>query len=111
MEKISIDDFKKFDIRIGTIKAVKPHPNADKLYLILVDFGKEERDRQIIAGLKETYAPNELINKQVAVITNLEPVTIRGIESNGMLLAAVSPNNEVSILTTEKKIKNYSKVM
>lgn len=106
---ISFKEFKEMDIRVGTIKAVKDHPDADKLYLILVDFGKEERDRQIIAGIKDWYKKEELIGKKVIVLLNLEPKIIRGIESNGMLLAA-EYEDKVVLLTVEKDIPNGSRV-
>jgi len=106
---ISLEDFKKLDIKIGTIKAVKNHPNADKLYLILVDFGKEDQDRQIIAGIKEWYKPEELIGKKVVVVTNMEPKMFRGIESTGMLLAA-EKKGKVALLTVDKDIENGAKV-
>ena len=106
---ISFNDFKKMDIRIGTIKSVKDHPDADKLYLILVDFGKEESDRQIIAGIKDWYKKEELIGKKIVVFLNLEPKALRGIESNGMLLAA-EKGDKVVLLTPEKDIPNGAKI-
>ena len=106
----SIEDFKKFDIRIGTIKGVKDHPKAEKLYILKIKLN-EEPDRQILAGIKKNYKKNELIGKQIPIITNLKPITIKNIESNGMLLAAVDRQDNVSLLTTDKKIANNSKVM
>lgn len=108
-EPILYKDFKKMEIRVGTIKAVKDHPNANKLYLILVDFGKEDLDRQIVAGIKEYYKPEELIGKKIVVFTNLEPKMLRGIESQGMLLAA-EKNGKVVLLTIDKDIENGAKV-
>ncbi len=106
---IGFEEFKKLDIRIGTIKAVKDHPKADKLYIILVDFEKEESDRQIIAGIRDWYSKEELIGKKIIVLLNLEPKVIRGIESTGMLLAA-EKNGELALLTVDKDIGNGAKV-
>lgn len=104
-------DWKKFDLRVGKIKAVKDHPKADKLYIILVDFGKAERDRQLVAGLKPYYKINDLIGKNVVVVCNLEPAMLRGIESNGMLLAAEDDKGKVVLVSTLKDIEAGSKVL
>lgn len=88
MEKISYDDFAKLEIKIGTIRSVEIVPDADKLLRLEVDFGEEEF-RQIVSGIR-TYFDDiqELVGKQCPFITNLEPRTIRGLVSNGMILAA-----------------------
>ncbi|MEK6826703.1 MAG: hypothetical protein AABX90_03670 [Nanoarchaeota archaeon] len=109
MEKISFKDWKKLDLRVGQIKAVKDHPNADKLHILLVDLGLGEHDVQLIAGLKEHYSEAQLIGKKVIVIRNLEPTMIRGIESQGMLLAAVF-KNKVVLLQPEKDIETGAKI-
>ncbi len=108
-EQVEYKDFEKLDIRIGTVKEVNPHPNADKLYVLKIQFDKEP-DRQIIAGIKNYYKPEEILGKQVAVIVNLKPATLRGVESNGMLLAADNDEGKVVVLTPEKKIDNFSKI-
>ena len=105
---ISFEEFKKLDLRVGTIKEVKNHPNANKLYVLIVDFGVEQR--QIVAGIKQCYNEEELIGKQIVVIVNLEPVILRGIESQGMLLAADSDNCGVAVLIPDKKVENNSKI-
>ncbi|MBU0930093.1 MAG: methionine--tRNA ligase, partial [Nanoarchaeota archaeon] len=87
-DKITIEEFSKVDLRVGEIKGVKPHPKADKLYLLDVSLGKGEHEVQIIAGIKDYYSEEELIGKQIIFVRNLEPAVIRGIESQGMLLAA-----------------------
>ena len=109
MEKIKSEDWKKLDLRIGKVKAVKIHPNADKLYIVLVDLGKGEHDIQLVAGLKQHYKENELINKKIVIIRNLEPSVIRGIESQGMLLAAVF-KDKVVLIQPEKDIEVGAKV-
>lgn len=86
METITFDDFTKLDIRIGTITVAERVEGADKLLRLEVNLGSETR--QIASGIAEWYAPEDLVGKQVPVLCNLEPRTIRGIESQGMILAA-----------------------
>ena len=82
---VSFEDFKKLSIKVARIKDVIDHPNADKLYIVKVDIGGEEKE--IVAGVKNFYTKDELKDKLVVVIDNLEPAVIRGVESKGMLLA------------------------
>ncbi|NUN98191.1 MAG: methionine--tRNA ligase [Candidatus Omnitrophica bacterium] len=86
MELISIEDFKKTDLRVAQVLAAERVPKADKLLKLQIRIGSEER--QIIAGVAEFYAPEEIVGKQIIVVANLAPAKIRGIESRGMLLAA-----------------------
>lgn len=109
MDNISFEYWKKLDLRVGRINGVKDHPNADKLYIILVDLGKGEHDLQIVSGLKDDYSKEELMGRNIVVLKNLESVTLRGIESNGMLLAAVF-KNKVVLIEPEKDIEVGSKV-
>ncbi len=102
MELISYEDFKKLDIRVAKIKEVDEHPDADKLYVVKVDLGDEER--QIVAGIKPYIEKEALIGKEVVVILNIEPRKIRGIESNGMLLAA-KDEESLAIVTLNREIK------
>jgi methionyl-tRNA synthetase len=104
---ISIEEFRKLDLRIGSVKSADPHPNADKLIVLKVDLGSEER--QIVAGIRGHYAPEELVGKQVVVVANLEPAKLRGVESQGMLLAA-SDGDRIVILTPEKKVAPGAKI-
>ena len=83
---ITFEDFKKLDLRIARVLEVKDHPNADKLYVIQIDVGGETK--QIVAGIRGRYSPEELTGKKIVVVNNLEPITLRGEESRGMLLAA-----------------------
>ncbi len=85
----------RLDIRVGKVLKVEDHPRADKLYLVDVDMGTEQR--RLVAGLKQEYRPDEIQGKSVVVLCNLKPATLRGIRSEGMLLAAVD-GDEVSIL-------------
>ena len=84
--EITYDDFVKIDLRVATIVEAELHPNADRLLKLQIDLGGEKR--QICAGIKENYTPEELVGKQIIVVANLAPRKIRGEESNGMLLAA-----------------------
>jgi methionyl-tRNA synthetase C-terminal region/beta chain len=104
---ISIDEFRKLELKIATIKSAEPHPNADKLIVLQIDLGSEQR--QICAGIRNHYAPEELIGRQIVVVANLETVKLRGLESEGMLLAA-SDNGRVILLTPEKVVEPGSKV-
>ncbi len=107
---IKYDDFAKLDLRVGTIKKVEDIEGADKLYKLEVDVG-EAKTRVICAGIKKFYSKDELKGKQIIVICNLEPRKMRGIESNGMLLAAsTADDSKVILLSPEKKIDSGSKV-
>ncbi|MBM3250396.1 MAG: methionine--tRNA ligase subunit beta [Candidatus Omnitrophica bacterium] len=98
----TIDDFRKLELKIGEIKEVSEHPNADKLYVVTVDLG--DKTKQLVAGIRAFYQKEELIGKQVVVVDNLDPALLRGIESQGMLLAA-SDETGIVIVSPEKKIK------
>ena len=104
---ISIEDFRKVELRVATIKSAEPHPNADKLMGLQIDLGDEQR--QICAGIRGQYAPEELIGKQIVVVANLETAKLRGLDSQGMLLAA-SDDGRVVILTPEKPVATGAKV-
>ncbi len=105
--QIEITDFAKVDLRVAEIIAAEKVEGADKLLKLKVTLGEEER--QIVAGIAKHYSPEELVGKRIVVVANLKPVTLRGIESQGMLLAA-SDENTVSILTPLKEVKVGSKV-
>jgi len=107
MDNISFEEFKKMDIRCARILEVQDHPNADKLYVIKIDLGAETR--QLVAGIKPWYNKEELVGRDIVVITNLEPRVIRGMESKGMLLAAQDEAG-VCILVPEKPAKPGSAV-
>jgi len=84
--QIQFDDYAKVDLRVATITQAEPHPNADKLIKIQLDDGSGE-PRQICAGIKGHYEPQDLVGKQIVIVANLAPRTLRGEESRGMLLA------------------------
>ena len=99
MTMASIEDFKKIELVVAQIKEVKEHPNADRLYVLQVDTGKDVR--QIVAGIRKAYVPEQLINRKIILIANMEPAVIRGEVSNGMLLAA-SDANGMALLAPDK---------
>ncbi len=112
---IPFDLFAKLDLRVATVKACEPHPNADRLLKVQLDDGTPE-GRQVCAGIKAWYDPASLVGKQVVIVANLEPRTIRGEQSQGMILAAseVLPGDggerNVFVLTVEKPVPAGSKV-
>jgi methionyl-tRNA synthetase len=107
---ISFADWEKLDLRVGKILKVEDHPKADKLYVLTVDFG-ELGHRTIVAGLKKAYTKEQLHHKQGIFIANLAPVVLRGIDSNGMTLAASNEDHSfVTILTTQENIAPGSRV-
>lgn len=91
MDTVSIQDFARIDLRVAKILEVEPHPNADRLYVLKIDGGEEQR--QLVAGVRLFFTPEELIGRSIVVVWNLEPATIRGVESQGMLLAGRSDDN------------------
>ncbi|MEM2956318.1 MAG: methionine--tRNA ligase subunit beta [Candidatus Pacearchaeota archaeon] len=108
-ETLRFDEWKKLDLRVGKIISVEEHPNADKLYILEIDLGTEKR--KLVAGLKQYYKPSELKGKLCIIIANLEPTTIRGIKSEGMILAAVSEDKtEVRLIRPDKDINVGTKI-
>lgn len=99
---VSFDEFKKLEIKVALIKEVNNHPNADKLYVVKIDVGGNEKT--IVAGIKSSYSPEQLINRRVIVVDNIEPAVIRGVESQAMLLAA-SDDQGISILIPDREVK------
>ena len=99
---ITIDDFRRLELKVAEIKEVSDHPNADKLYIVTVDLG--DKLKQLVAGIKNSYSKEELIGRQVVVVDNLEPAMLRGVESQGMILAA-SDEAGVFIVSPLKKMK------
>jgi len=104
---VTYEEFSKIELKVATIKEVKDHPNADKLYVLKVDCAGEEK--QLVAGIKMYYSKEDLVGKQVAVVSNLAPAVLRGVESQGMLLAAQDEDG-ISILTTDRPVKSGSKI-
>lgn len=105
---VPFTDFQKLDLRIGKIENVEEIEGLDKVYKLTVDLG-EPKKRIMLAGLKETHEPYELLGKLIVVVANLEPREIGGVRSEGMLLAAISGEKPV-LLIPEEEVKPGSKV-
>jgi len=132
----TIDDFMKFEFKVAKIVDAQDHPNADKLLVLKIDVGEIEvvdggsrpasteevpiesmeshvpcpKYKQIVAGIKKAYSKEELIGKHIVVINNLEPATLRGVESNGMLLAATGSDGMPILISPEKPVEPGAKV-
>jgi len=108
---ITYDQFAAIDLRVGKVIEAGPHPNADKLVVLKVDLG-QLGVRQILAGIKLYYQPEQLVGKSIVVVTNLQPRMMRGLESQGMLLAASEgePPTDVILLTTDKQVSPGSMI-
>lgn len=104
---ITFDDFDKLDIRIGTILEAESVPETEKLLKLTIDLGDEKRI--MVAGIANEYKPEDIKGKQIPVLTNLEPKTIQGIESQGMILA-VDTNGKATLLHPDKEVNNGSKI-
>lgn len=103
----TFQDLMQFDFRIAEIIDAVAHPDADRLLVLQVQVG--EVQKQIVAGIRSAYTPEELIGKQILVVNNLDPATIRGIESQGMLLAA-SDDAGVCIMIPQRPVVTGSRV-
>ena len=109
---ISYEEFSKLDLRVANVLEVREHPNADRLLVLTIDLGSQQR--QIIAAIKPWYPAETLVGKQIVVVTNLEPRKVRGMESNGMLLAASKGEpghwEDVVVLVTDRELPPGSPV-
>lgn len=106
---IPFAEWEKIDLRVGKILEVEEIEGADKLYKLTIDLGEEKRT--ICAGIKKYYSKKELKNKKIVVVANLAPRIMRGIESQGMLLASVNDDeSKVILISPEKDIEVGSKV-
>jgi len=104
MDNISFSDFQKLDLRVGEIKEVSEIPGLDEILKLQVDLGEELGERTLLAGLKRFITPGALVGRQIIVVTNLEPKTIRGEVSEGMLLAADAKGRPVLVTTLERVV-------
>ena len=107
VEQIGIEDFTKVELKVGTILSAEKHPKADRLLVEQIDLGNETR--QIVSGIAANYKPEEVVGKKVIVVTNLKPVKLRGVESQGMILCA-SNDQDLDIVTILKDLPNGTKV-
>ena len=106
--EITIDEFARVDLRIGTIRTAEPHPNADRLLVLSVDLG-EPAPRQLVAGIRAAYDLRTLPGQQVVVVANLKPAMLRGVESQGMLLAA-SDSDGLAVVAPYRRFAPGTKV-
>lgn len=104
---ITIEDFKKIELRTAEILSASIHPQADKLLVLRIRIGEEERT--VVAGIRAYYTEAELVGKKVVAVTNLEPAVIRGVTSEGMILAA-SDDKTLTLVVPEREISGGAKV-
>ena len=107
MEEVTIDEFQKFDIRTAKVVSVEDIPNSDKLYKIMLEVG--DKTKQIVAGIKPNHSKEELEGRTIIIIDNLKPATLRGVESQGMLLAADSEEGPL-VLVPEREVESGIKI-
>ena len=107
VEQIGIEDFTKVELKVGTILSAEKHPKADRLLVEQIDLGEETR--QIVSGIAANFTPEDVVGKKVIVVTNLKPVKLRGVESQGMILCA-SNQDDLDIVTIVKDLPNGTKV-
>ncbi|MGB2038197.1 MAG: methionine--tRNA ligase subunit beta, partial [Candidatus Poseidoniaceae archaeon] len=104
---LEFETFMEVELRVGKISSVENHPNADRLYVVKLDDGSNE-ERTICAGIKEFYSPEELVNKSVVFVANLKPRPLRGVVSQGMMLAADDGEGAVKLITIDGEIATGS---
>ncbi len=104
----TIEEFRLLQLKVGRILAAKTHPNADRLLVLTVDTGAGVQ-KEIVAGIAGHYTPEELVNKSVVVVDNMEPATLRGVVSQGMVLAA-QDGKKLSLVTPERLVAAGSTV-
>jgi methionyl-tRNA synthetase len=107
---VTMKEFERLELKVGEILAVQEVTGSDKLYALQVDIGGKQI--QLIAGIRKQYTPKELNGKKIVVVANLAPIKIRGVESQGMLLAAVEPGNDgkITLLTVDRDVQVGSDV-
>lgn len=105
--QVTIDEFRRMDLRVAKVLEAQDHPNAQRLLVLKVDIGGETR--QLVAGIKKNYEAASLVGKHVITICNVQPAMLRGVESQGMVLAA-SAGEQVVVLTPDKEVPAGSKV-
>lgn len=106
---ITIEEFQRIELRVATILSAERVPGTEKLLKLQIDLGSEHR--QLVAGIAKHYTPEELIGKQIVVVTNLQPAVIRGIESQGMLLAAsTDDSSQIALVTLQRPVPNGCRV-
>ncbi len=107
-DEITYDDFAKVELRVAKVLEARPHPNADKLMLLQVDLG--DIQKQIVAGIRLHYTPEQLVGKRIVIVNNLAPAMLRGETSNGMLLAASSAEKVILLTVDDPECAPGSKI-
>lgn len=107
--QVSIEEFQRLALRTGIVTAAQDHPNADRLLVLTVDVG-EGPPRQLVAGIKGPYQAAELVGKRVVVVSNLKPAMLRGVESQGMVLAASDGTGAITLVVPERPVPPGSTV-
>jgi methionyl-tRNA synthetase len=105
---ITYDDFAKLELRVAKVIEARPHPNAERLLLLQVDVGDQQK--QIVAGIRQHYSPEQLVGKLIVIVNNLAPVMLRGETSNGMLLAATSGEKVIVLIPDDPECVAGAKV-
>lgn len=100
LSQITIEEFQRMALRVGIVVSAEDHPKADRLLVLRVDIG-EATPRQVVAGIKNFYQPTDLVGKQVVLVANMKPAMLRGIESQGMVLAA-SHGDSLVLISPER---------
>jgi methionyl-tRNA synthetase len=106
--EISLEEFGRLELRVAEVRKAEPHPQADKLLVLTVTLGSEERT--VVSGIRRWYTPEELIGKRVILVANLKPVTIRGVASQGMILAAEDEVGNLALATLDRELDLGSEV-
>ena len=104
---VTYEEFRTVELKIATIVSAEPHPNADRLLVLKIDVGGVTK--QLVAGIRASYTPETLAGRQIVIVDNLAPAVIRGIESQGMLLAATDEQG-VCLLTPDRRVTEGSLV-
>ena len=104
---ITIDDFNKVELTVGTVEKCEKHPSADRLLVSQINIGKETR--QIVSGIAEYFSPEEMVGKKVIVVSNLKPAKLRGVESQGMILAG-STKKDLDLVTLVKDLPDGTRI-
>ena len=104
---ITLEDFLKIELKVAQVVEAKVHPNADKLLVLTVDTGAERKE--IVAGIAPHYSVSELVGKKVILVNNLQPATLRGVVSNGMILAA-KEGELLSLVVPERPVASGASV-
>ncbi len=107
-DEVTIDDFGRLEFRVVTVEKAEDHPNADKLLVLTVRMGPETRT--VVSGIKAHYSADQLVGKRLVLVTNLKPVTLRGVESQGMILAAENDEGVLSLVTLDRDLADGSEV-